>query len=128
MKATRVASGMAPWKFCKGSLIVARARKINTLYLMHARICRDEVNVASDTTDELWHKRCHMSEKGMWKRVDDNLIPEVKNVQLEKCTKYFAGKQNRYSFRSRSPMRKKASIELVHINVCFVDTKSHVGS
>ena len=33
-------------KFCKGSLIVARARKTNTLYLMHARLCRNEVNVA----------------------------------------------------------------------------------
>ena len=52
-------------KFNKGRLIVAQVRKIHTLYLMHARICRDEVNVASDTTDELWHKRCHMSEKGM---------------------------------------------------------------
>ena len=53
-------------KFNKGSLIVARARKINTLYLMHARICREEVNVAADNAGELWHKRlCHMSQKGM---------------------------------------------------------------
>ena len=26
-------------KFCKGSLIVARAQKTNTLYVMHARLC-----------------------------------------------------------------------------------------
>ena len=68
-------------KFSKGSLIMARARKINTLYLMHARICREEVNVAADNAGELWHKRlCHMSQKGMQRLTDDNLIPEVKNV------------------------------------------------
>ena len=48
-------------KFSKGSLIVARARKVNTLYLMNARLCPEEVNVTSDTAGELWHKRlCHM--------------------------------------------------------------------
>mgnify|MGYP006997929673 CR=1 FL=1 len=39
-------------KFSKGSLIVARALKINTLYLMHARTCREDVNVATDNASE----------------------------------------------------------------------------
>ena len=85
-------------KFSKGSLIVARARKVNTLYLMNARLCPEELNVASDTTGELWHKRlCHMSEKGMRRHPEDNLIP-VKHVHFEKCTDCLAGKQNRTSF------------------------------
>ena len=72
-------------KFCKGSLIVARAKKTNKLYLMHAQLCRGEANVATDTVGELWHKRlCHMSQNGMQKVADDNLVPEVKNLQLEK--------------------------------------------
>ena len=80
-------------KFSKGSLIVAWARKVNMLYLMNARLCREEVNVVSDTTSELWHKRlCHMSVKGMKKLADDNLIP-VKNVHVERCTDCLAGKQ-----------------------------------
>ena len=67
-------------KFSKGSLIVARTRKVNTLYLMNAWLCPEEVNVASDTAGELWHKRlCHMSVKGMKRLADDNLIP-VKDV------------------------------------------------
>ena len=50
-------------KFCKGGLIVAKARKTNTLYLMHTLLCHNKVNVAVDTTGEMWHKRlCHMSE------------------------------------------------------------------
>ena len=73
-------------KFSKGSLTVALARKVNTLYLMIARLCPEEANLASDTDGELWHKRlCHMSVKGMKRFADDNLIL-VKNVHLEKCT------------------------------------------
>ena len=109
-------------KFSKGSLIVALARKINTLYLMHAKICREEVNVAADDAGEL----CHMSQKGMRRLADDNLIPEVKNVQLEKRTDCLVDKQNRTSFRTRPPMRRKVLLELVHIDVCQVNTKSHV--
>ena len=111
-------------KFSKGSLIVALARKINTLYLMHAKICREEVNVAADDAGEL----CHMSQKGMRRLADDNLIPEVKNVQLEKCTDCLAGKQNRTSFQAKPPMRRKELLELVHTDVCQVDTKSHAKS
>ena len=91
MKATRVAGSM---KFSKGSLIVAWARNVNTLYLMNARLCPEEVNVAADTAGELWHKRlCHMSMKGMKRLVDDNLIP-VKDVHLESGTDCLASKQN----------------------------------
>ena len=108
---------------------MARARKINTLYLMHTKICREEVNVAAVNAGEMWHKRlCHMSQKGMWRLAEDNLIPEVKNVQLEKCIDSLAVKQNRTSFQTRPPMRQKASLELVHIDVCQVHTKSHVGT
>ena len=79
-------------KFSKGSLIVARARKVNTLYLVNARLCPEEVNIASDTAGELWHKRlCHMSVKGMKRLADDNLIP-VENVHLERCTDCLVGK------------------------------------
>ena len=115
-------------KFSKGSLIVARARKVNILYLMNARLCPDELNVAADTVGELWHKRlCHMSTKGMKRLADDNLIP-VKDVHLERCTECLAGKQNRTSFGSRTPMRRTAPLELVHTDVCQVDTKSHAGA
>ena len=48
-------------KLGKGNLIVARAPKTNTLYVLHARLCRNEENVAAG---ELWNKRlCHMSER-----------------------------------------------------------------
>ena len=58
----------------------------------------------------------------------DKFILEVKNVQLEKCTDCLAAKQNRTSLQTRPLMRRKAPLELVHTDVCQVDTKSHAGS
>ena len=61
MKATRVASGMTPWNSAREAWSWP-----NTLYLMHTRICREEVNVASNTSNDLWQKRFyHMRQKGM---------------------------------------------------------------
>ena len=115
-------------KFNKGSLIMARALKINTIDLMHARICREEVNMVADNVGELWLKRLyHMIQKGMWRLAEENLIPEVKNVQVEKSTDCLAGKQNQTSFRSRPPMRRKTPLELVHTDGWQVYTKSHAG-
>ena len=53
------------WKFYKGNLIVAHAWKHNTWYVMHAHLSRNKVNMAADTTGELWHKMlCHMTQEG----------------------------------------------------------------
>ena len=76
----------------------------------------------------MWHKRlCHMSVKGIKRLADDNLI-QVKDVHLERCADCLAGKQNRTSFRSRAPTRRSAPLELVHTDMCQVDTKSHAGA
>ena len=50
----------------------------------------------------------YISQKGMQRLVEDNLIQEVKNVQFEKCIDCLAYKKNRTSFRMRPPMRRKA--------------------
>ena len=87
---------------------MARAKKTNTLYILNASLCHGEANVVADTVGELWNRRlCHMSQKGLRKLAKDDLIPEVKNVQLEKGTDCLADKQNATSFHARPPMRKK---------------------
>ena len=55
------------------------------------------------------------------------LLSKVKNVHLDKCADCLAGKQNRASFRPRTLMRRKNSMELVHTDVCQVDAKSHAS-
>ena len=114
------------WKFCKGNLIVSRAQKQGTLYVMHAKLCEDEANMAADSDGELWNKRIgHMSKKGMHILADKKLLPDVKGVHLEKCVNCLAGKQNKAAFQSRLPKRREFALELVHMDVSYVDAQSH---
>ena len=88
------------WKFYKGRLIVAQTKKHGTLYVMHAKLCKDEAHVAANTNGQIWHKILgHMSEKGMHILADQKLFPKVKGVHLEKCINFLVGKQNRAAFQ-----------------------------
>ena len=71
------------WKFYKRSFIVDRTQKQDTLYAMHAKLCKDEANVAPDPNGELWHKRIgHMSKmkRGMHILAGKKLLSEVKGL------------------------------------------------
>ena len=116
------------WKICKGNLIVARAQKQGTMYVMHAKLCKYEANGAADSSGEIWHKRLgHMSEKGMHILTNQILLPEVKRVHLERCVSCLVGKQQRAAFHSRPPRRREDALELIHTDVHFVDAPSHRG-
>ena len=58
-------SGESKWKHTKGSLIVARGKKQNTLYVMEAKLHKGEINAAKrDVSIKLWHRRLgHISKK-----------------------------------------------------------------
>ena len=72
---------------------MARAQKHGTLYMMQAKLCKDEANVVADFSGDIWHKRLgHMSEKGMHIQADQKLLPKVKEVHLEKCVDCLVGK------------------------------------
>ena len=46
------------------------------------------------------------------------MLPELKNIDLEKCSHCMVGKQTRVSFKKHSPSKKFELLELVHSNVC----------
>ncbi|CAL2226285.1 unnamed protein product [Prunus armeniaca] len=85
------------WKLSKNSLVLARGKKENTLYMTHAKVSNGYVNALAKDSIELWHKRLsHMSEKGLQilaKR--EALIGMKKGMPLKSCTHYLAGKQHR---------------------------------
>ena len=87
--------------------------------MMHAKLCKDEANVAADSSGELWHKRLgHMSETIMHILANKRLLQEVKGIHLEKCVDCMVGKQNRATFPSRPRKRKECALELVNTDVC----------
>ncbi|PKI46120.1 hypothetical protein CRG98_033515 [Punica granatum] len=52
------------WKLSKGSLIMARGQKTDTLYRLRAKHNSGQINVVEDYPIELWHRRLgHISKK-----------------------------------------------------------------
>ncbi|VFQ73259.1 unnamed protein product [Cuscuta campestris] len=41
------------WKLSRGSLIMARGKKQNSLYVMQARVCSGDANVADDASGKI---------------------------------------------------------------------------
>ena len=104
----------------KGSLVLARCLKQNSLYVMHAMVSDGEVNVADrDVPIEFWHKRLgHMSQKGLEVLTRKNILPKIRGMHLETCVDCLAGRQHRVAFQHSPPKRKPQPLELVHTNLC----------
>ena len=65
---------------------MARAQKQGTLYEMHAKLCKNEANVAVDSNGELWHKSLgRMRERGMHILAEKNLLPKANIMHFERC-------------------------------------------
>ena len=93
------------WKVSKGSLVVAKGAKVGTLYLCIGNtystlvatnidnVVKATVNVAR-TDLVVWNHRLeHMSEKGMKILHSKNLLPRLKNIDLELCENCVYGKE-----------------------------------
>ncbi|KAG8382350.1 hypothetical protein BUALT_Bualt05G0068200 [Buddleja alternifolia] len=89
--------GEGKWKLTKGSLITAKGKKKNSLYLMQAKLSNRELNAAVNSSSiELWHKRLgHLSQKGMQLLAKKKLLPDVSGIELQTYVDCLAGKQHR---------------------------------
>ncbi|KAG8376937.1 hypothetical protein BUALT_Bualt09G0116000 [Buddleja alternifolia] len=96
--------GEGKWKLTKVSLITAKGKKKNSLYLMQAKLSNGEVNAAvNNSSIELWHKRLgHLSQKGMQLLAKKKLLPDVNGIELQTCVDCLAGKQHRSEKRESS--------------------------
>ncbi|RDX71712.1 hypothetical protein CR513_48899, partial [Mucuna pruriens] len=96
-----------------GNLVVARGEKISKLYQTKALFAKDSVN-AMDMEAFLWHRRLsHISEKWLNCLAKKDMLPGLKNVELEKYSHCMA-----VSFKKHPASRKSEFLELVHSNVC----------
>ncbi|VFQ89135.1 unnamed protein product [Cuscuta campestris] len=115
-------------KLSRGNLIMARGKKQNSLYVMQARVCSGDANVADDASGDLWHKRLgHMSQKGMQILSRKDYLPDISGMPLNSCVDCLAGKQHRVAFHTRPPHRRKHALDLVHTDVCSMDGRSQRG-
>jgi hypothetical protein len=81
------------WKVIKGSLVIEKRDKVGTLYLCTSNI-EYSISLSSIGVDTaLWHHRLgHMSEKGMQILHKRNLLPDLKQIDLDFCEHCVYGK------------------------------------
>ena len=102
------------WKVTKGSLVIAKGEKVGTLYLCNG--ISNSVNALTSKGADagLWHHRLeHMSEKGMKILHSRNLLPGLKNVDLDFCENFIYGKKERVRFLRVGKEKKSEKLELV---------------
>ncbi|KAL6335618.1 hypothetical protein AAG906_030754 [Vitis piasezkii] len=78
--------GDGKWKLTKGSLVLARRKKNNTLYKTETRLVKGEVNIVeNEVFTKLWHKRLgHISEKRLQVLTRKKLL--LVKVHIDVCT------------------------------------------
>jgi hypothetical protein len=116
------------WKVIKGSLVIAKREKVGTLYLCTGSIdsCISLAYTGVDTT--LWHHRQrHMSEKGMQILHKRNLLPDLKQIDLDFCEHCVYGKQKRVRFLRVGKEEKSERLEILHTNVWGPTQASYLG-
>ncbi|XP_018473776.1 uncharacterized mitochondrial protein AtMg00300-like [Raphanus sativus] len=86
------------WRVKKGSMVVARGHKRDTLYMTTSY--QDTIVVVENAKQtKLWHCRwVHMSEKGMKLMIENGALPDLKTVDHQMCESCILGKQKRASF------------------------------
>ena len=95
--------GSDRWKLTKGTMVVAKGEVCCMLYKTLGKICKNGLNVATNSLPILWHKRLgHMSEKGLQIFAKKKSIPFAKGTLLNPCDYCLPGKQHRVSFSSKS--------------------------
>jgi hypothetical protein len=69
-----------------------------------------------------------MSEKGLQILANEQLLRKSKGTSLTPCTHCLVGKQRRVSFQKYFSLRKSNILDLVHTDVCTMNTKTLGGA
>ena len=109
---------------------MARGKKQNTLYVMEAKLHKGDINVVQrDGSIELWHRRLgHISEKGLQTLARKQFLPNLQDMPLKTCDHCLFGKAHRGAFHTNPPSRRQNVFDLIHIDVCTMQTRTVGGS
>ena len=89
-------------------MVAARGEVCCMLYKTLEKICKNGLNVATNSSPSLWHRRLgHMSEKGLKIFAKKKSIPFAKGTLFNPCDYCLLGKQHRVSFSSKSTKKSK---------------------
>ena len=106
-------------------MVVARIEVFCMLYKTLGKICKNGLNVATDSLPSLWHRTLgHISEKGLQILAKKKSTPFAKGTLLNPCDYCLLRKQHAFSFSSKSTKRSEI-LKLVYYDVCgLIEVKS----
>ena len=109
---------------------MARGKNQNALYVMEAKLHKGEINATQrDVSIELWHRRLsHISEKGLQTLARKQFFPNLHGMPLKTCDHCLVGKTHRVAFHTYPPSRRPNVIDLIHTNVCTMQTRTVGGA
>ena len=120
-------------KVSKGALILLKANRIGSLYVLQGSVVTGSAAISSSMPDndvtKLWHMRLgHMSEKGMHLLSKQGFLGKHGIGKLEFCKHCVFGKQKRVSF-STATHRTKGILDYIHSDLWGPSkVPSHGGS
>ena len=99
------------------------------LYVTQAKFKKGEINaIQKDASIDLWHKRLgHISKKGLQILARKQFLPSLQGMPLKTCVDCLAGKTHRVAFHSQPPSRRSNILDLIHTDVCSMQTKTLGG-
>ena len=105
-------------KVSKGALVLMKANRVGSLYILQGSVVTGSAAVSSSMPDndvtKLWHMRLgHMSEKGMHLLSKQGILGNQGIDKLEFCEHCVFGKQKRVSF-STATHRTKGILDYIH--------------
>lgn len=108
-------------KISKGALVLMKANRSGSLYVLQGSIVAGIADVATPPTHQdetkLWHMRLgHMSEKGMNILCKRGLVGRHTTCKIDLCEHCVFGKQKRVSF-TRGIHRTKGTLDYIHADL-----------
>ena len=91
---------------------------------MEAKLHKGEINAAQrDVRIELWHRRLgHINEKGLQALARKQILQNLQGMPFKTCDHCLVGKSHRVAFHTCPPFRRPNVIDVIHIDVCTMQT------
>ena len=97
---------------------------------MEAKLHKREINAAQRYVSiELWHRRLsHISEKGLQTLARKQFLQNLQGMPLKTYDHCLVGKAHRVAFYTYLPSRRPNVIDLIHTDVCTIQTRTIGGA
>ena len=98
--------------------------------MIEAKIKKEYVKIAvKDTNIGTWHKKVgHISEKMLEILARKRFLPSLVGMSLKACVHYLVGNTHIVAFKSFSPFKKSQIYDLIHIDICTMQSRSIEGA